>query len=71
LGPFRFPTDEFLVGDPIGSLYSGKLVRGPDGEWTLLASCMFAPDGTFLGELSDPLPVSVDGAGNLSVNWRG
>jgi len=71
LGPFRFSSDEFLVGDPTGSLYGGKLMRGPDGRWVLLASCTFAPDGTFVGELSDPLPVTVDGEGNLSVHWRG
>jgi beta-fructofuranosidase len=71
LGPFRFSTGEFLVGDRIGSLYAGKLVLSPDGKWVLLASCTFAPDGAFVGELSDPLPVTVDGEGNLSVHWRG
>jgi beta-fructofuranosidase len=67
LGPFRFSTDEFLVGDPSGSLYSGKLVEGPDGHPYFLAWRNFAPDGSFVGELDDPLPVSVDGEGNLSV----
>jgi len=71
LGPFRFSSDEFLVGGPTRSLYGGKLVRGPDGKWVLLASRLFAPDGSFVGELSDPLPVKVDGEGNLSVHWRG
>ena len=71
LGPFRSDADEFLVGDEIGSLYAGKLVRGPGGGWLFLASRMFAPDGTFLGQLSDPLPVGVDRAGTLSVEWRG
>jgi beta-fructofuranosidase len=70
LGPFRFSTDEFLVGDRIGSLYAGKLVLAPRGEWVFLASRMFAPDGSFVGELSDPLPVAVDDKGNLSVDWR-
>jgi beta-fructofuranosidase len=70
LGPFRFTTSEFLVGDSIGSLYNGKLVQGPDGEWHFLASRQFMPDGGFLGELIDPLPVTVDDAGKLSVEWR-
>lgn len=78
LGPFRFPTDEFPVGDPIGSLYSGKLVQRPCGEWTcsepvewvFLACHQFAPDGTFIGELSDPFPVEIDHSGSLSVDWR-
>jgi beta-fructofuranosidase len=46
-------------------------VRGPDGGWLFLASRMFAPDGTFLGQLSDPLPVEVDRSGTLAVDWRG
>lgn len=67
LGPFSFTTDEFLVGDAIGSLYSGKLVQGPDDQWYCLAFRNFAADGTFLGDLIDPLPVLVDARGNLSV----
>lgn len=70
LGPFRFSTDEFLVGDPVGSLYAGKLVKGPDDEWYFLAWRQFAPDGAFIGELRDPLPVNIDSAGNLSVDSR-
>ena len=70
LGPFHYCTDEFLVGDRIGSLYTGKLVPGPDGEWVFLTSRLFAPDGTFIGELSDPFPVAVDAAGYLSVDWH-
>ena len=67
LGPFRFSTHEFLVGDPLGSLYSGKLVEGSDGRLCYLAWRNFAPDGTFVGELADPFQVAVDGEGILSV----
>ena len=67
LGPFRFSTHEFLVGDPSGSLYSGKLVEGPDGHPCFLAWRNFAPDGSFVGELDDPLPISVGDEGNLRV----
>ncbi len=67
LGPFRFSTHDFLVGDPLGSLYSGKLVEGPDGRLRFLAWRNFDPEGAFVGELADPLPVAVDDAGNLSV----
>jgi beta-fructofuranosidase len=67
LGPFRFSTHDFLVGDPLGSLYSDKLVEGPDGRLRFLAWRNFAPDGAFVGQLADPLPVAVDGVGNLSV----
>jgi beta-fructofuranosidase len=67
LGPFRYTTHEFLVGDPDETLYAGKLVPAPDGGWIFMAWRLLAPDGTFVGELSDPLPVTVDDAGNLSV----
>jgi beta-fructofuranosidase len=67
LGPFRFSTHDFLIGDPVGSLYSGKLVEGPDGRPYFLAWRNIAPDGTFVGELADPFQVAVDGEGNLSV----
>lgn len=67
LGPFRFTTDAFLVGDPVGRLYSGKLVEDPDGTWCFLAFRNFAADGQFAGEIIDPLPVRVDGGGRLVV----
>jgi beta-fructofuranosidase len=67
LGPFRLSTDEFLVGDMVGSLYTGKLVLNPQNQWLMLASRMFTRDGAFVGALSDPFPVTADGAGRLSV----
>ena len=53
----------------MGSLYSGKLVEGPDGRLCYLAWRNFAPDGAFVGELADPLPITVDSGGYLSVPW--
>jgi len=70
LGPFRFSTREFLVGDPIGSFYNGKLVQGPDDTWYFMASRQFTPGGDFIGALSDPMPVTIEDDGNLSVNWQ-
>lgn len=70
LGPFRYATHDFLVGDPLGSLYSGKLVEAPDGELLFLAWQNFAPDGSFVGELGDPLPVTIGRDGNLRVKVR-
>jgi beta-fructofuranosidase len=68
LGPFRYTTHEFLVGDPAGTLYAGKLIQALGGEWVFMATRLLASDGTFVGELGDPLPVTVDRAGNLSVD---
>ncbi len=70
LGPFDATGGQPLAGDQAGSLYAGKLVRDPGGEWVMLAARLFAPDGTFVGALSDPMPVVVDGTGSLSVRER-
>ncbi|MGD2177218.1 MAG: glycosyl hydrolase family 32 [Anaerolineae bacterium] len=70
LGPFRSATDEFLVGDTVGSLYSAKLVLNPVNEWVVLAARMIAPDGAFVGTLSAPFPVTLDRAGELSLERR-
>jgi beta-fructofuranosidase len=68
LGPFRPITDEFLVGDEIGSLYAGKLVQKSNGNWSFLAWHYCTPSGEFIGELSDPYPVTVDESGKLAVD---
>lgn len=57
-GPFRYETDEFLVGDTVGSLYAGKLIEWPAGRWNFLAWRRSGPDGSFIGALSDPYPVT-------------
>lgn len=67
LGPFRYTTDDFLVGDKTGSLYAGKLIQAPDGEWMFMAWLNTDSEGKFWGALSDPTPVSVDEKGNLEV----
>jgi hypothetical protein len=35
-----------------------------------MASRQFTADGDFIGALSDPMPVTVDDDGNLSVDWQ-
>ncbi len=67
LGPFHYRTAEFLAGDEIGSLYAGKLIQQPGGNWAFLAWRHTGPDGAFIGELSDPYPVTIDIHSNLSV----
>ena len=67
LGPFHYLTDEFLIGNPIMRCYAGKLVKGPNGEWQLMAWIESTPAGFFAGEISDPLPVFVDSADRLSL----
>lgn len=70
LGPFHLTSNHFLVGDTMGSHYAGRMIQNPSGEWVFLAWRYFTPSGEFIGELSDPYPVTVDEAGNLSVAWE-
>ncbi len=70
LGPFNSSIDEFLVGDEIGSLFAGKLLQQANGDWVFIAWHYLTPNGEFVGSLSDPMPVSMDAAGLLTVGWR-
>lgn len=40
-------------------VYAGRLVQGPDGGWFLIGF-INEVDGKFVGELSDPIPVTAD-----------
>jgi beta-fructofuranosidase len=53
-GPFD-PAKAVRISDE--SLYSGRLVRNRAGQWVMLAFRNLGPDGSFVGELTDPMPV--------------
>jgi beta-fructofuranosidase len=64
LGPFdtakaRLVTDE--------SLYAGRIVKDPHGQWQLLAFHNRGADGRFVGGLSDPIAVRLTD-GRLEAN---
>jgi beta-fructofuranosidase len=65
LGPFHLDTDDFFVGDAQESLYSGKLIQDPVENWVFLAFHNFDPQGNFIGEISDPIPVTITPDGKL------
>jgi beta-fructofuranosidase len=67
LGPFEFLTDEFFVGDEVGSLYSGKAIRNPKGEWVFMAFRANENTSQFIGEIADPLPIQVLPDGRLKI----
>ena len=54
LGPFS-PAQAVRVTDE--SLYSGRLIQDRAGRWVMLAFRNLGPDGSFIGELADPVPV--------------
>jgi len=59
LGPWSV-EDAVALEHP--SLYAGRLVQGPGGEWCVLGFRDFE-DGAFVGEITDPLPVAREGRG--------
>jgi beta-fructofuranosidase len=54
LGPFNL-TQAVRITDE--SLYSGRLIRDRAGRWVMLAFRNSGPDGHFIGELADPMPI--------------
>jgi beta-fructofuranosidase len=67
-GPYALDRDDFLVGDPDrGRHYAGRLIRH-DGAWQFLAWRMYDDDDTFIGELSDPMPLRTAPDGSLAVD---
>jgi beta-fructofuranosidase len=66
LGPYALDRDDFLLGDPRGRYYAGRLLRRCD-DWLMFAWWNLEEGGRFIGELSDPMPLVVDADGSLSV----
>jgi beta-fructofuranosidase len=69
-GSYALSTDAFLAGDPVGHWYAGRLVRH-GGAWHFFAWRLRDEHGAFVGELSDPMPVSVGTDGSLEVALPG
>ncbi|HCU49959.1 MAG TPA: glycosyl hydrolase family 32 [Micromonosporaceae bacterium] len=64
LGPFD-PTAARPVTDQ--ALYSGRIIRDPDGQWVMLAFHNYDANGQFIGELSDPMPITVTAEGAVEL----
>jgi len=66
-GPYEPPVAPIAAPDgPLGPLYAGKLIKRADGKWEFMAF-RGAGDRHFLGELTDPLPVTCEPGGQLAV----
>jgi hypothetical protein len=66
LGPYALDRDAFLLGDPQVSFYAGRVLHH-QGAWWLLAWRHVDGQGRFFGELTDPMPLTLDPTGSLSV----
>ena len=68
LGEWRLAAGDFLVGDALGRLYAGRVMCAQDGSLQFMAFLKNDQDGRFVGDLTDPMPVVVDGDGFLQVD---
>lgn len=66
-GRYKLDRDAFLVGDPVSRYYGGRIIQR-DGDRFFIAWRDNGGDGRFLGELSDPMPLTVRPDGSLSVH---
>ena len=55
LGPFDISRAAPLTGE---DLYSGRLIRDRTGRWLMLAFHNLEQRGGFVGEITNPMPVS-------------
>ncbi|WP_420632402.1 glycosyl hydrolase family 32 [Candidatus Leptofilum sp.] len=68
LGPFKMIEDSFLLADPFGMNYAGKVLRDPEGNWVLMTSLSWTDNGGFIGKIADPMPITVHPDGRLTVD---
>lgn len=62
------PSTAALVTDE--PIYAGRVVRDRDGRWMLIGFEFPEGDGSFVGRISDPLPLVVDASGHLTTHER-
>jgi beta-fructofuranosidase len=65
-GHYALDEDCFLVGDAVGRHYGGRVLRHR-GAWQFLAWRLYDDNGDFVGELTDPMPVSTGTDGRPMV----
>ncbi len=66
-GPYPSRGSDLLFGDEIGSFYSGRLIQGKDLQWYLITFSNNTKESTFIGEISDPMPVEISPDGKLKI----
>ena len=64
LGPFDLNKAE-LIDAP--NIYAGRIVKDRSGQWNLLGFVNKDQDGCFVGEICDPIPLTLTQRGTLQV----
>lgn len=69
-GPFELVEDRFFGGDTTGSFYGGRFLRTRTGTPVFLAFLNHRADGSFVGAISDPMPIWTTSEGYLRIDGR-
>ena len=64
LGPFDLNNAELIDAQHI---YAGRIVQDRSGQWNLLGFVNKGKDGRFVGEICDPIPLTLTDRGTLQV----
>ncbi|NIB41529.1 family 43 glycosylhydrolase [Pseudomaricurvus alkylphenolicus] len=66
-GPYKSVGSGYLYADAQFSLYSGKVIQGPDKDWYLMGFLNRDTKGDFVGGLSEPMRINIAPDGQLTV----
>lgn len=66
-GTYRVAEPPFLLGGPECPYYAGRFLRH-NGQWHFFAWRGYGDSGEFVGELSDPMAVTVAPSGDIAVS---
>jgi beta-fructofuranosidase len=67
-GPFDLVEELFFAGDEVGHLYGGRTVETLAGERLFMAFLNHRADGSFVGSITDPLPLWTTPEGYLRID---
>lgn len=66
-GPFVEPDHSLLTADSKASTYSGKIIQDHSGDWKFITAIQYSPSYEFIGDISDPMPLTINKDGQLDI----
>jgi beta-fructofuranosidase len=69
-GPFELVEELFFAGDEPGHLYGGRTIKDENGQLVFFAFLNHRADMTFVGVISDPMPIWTTPEGYLRIDAR-